>query len=172
MHVDSAKNDRKKLFVGSLVPAVVPSQQGPNWPPIYTNAHEVGKNGRLTSKKFYLRKIYIPPGPIVIRPAPGREAAYPTWPPVSPPSLAHFCVSQPLYGRDLCRSGGTGKADTAKLPGAGIWPEAVPREMSGRKRRNSEGGSCSVDGAFHACGDAGQCGFKIFFVSACVCKRC
>src|SRR6202158_4962256 len=24
-----------------------------------------------------------------------------------------------LYGRDLCRSGGTGKAEAAKLPGAG-----------------------------------------------------
>src|SRR5712692_9882600 len=30
-----------------------------------------------------------------------------------------------LYGRNLCRSGGTGKAEAAKLPGAGIWPEAV-----------------------------------------------
>jgi len=25
-----------------------------------------------------------------------------------------------LYGRDLCGSGGTGKAEAAKLPGAGI----------------------------------------------------
>src|SRR5947199_8715272 len=25
-----------------------------------------------------------------------------------------------LYGRDLCRSGGTGKAEAAKLPGAGM----------------------------------------------------
>src|SRR5260370_5388081 len=40
-----------------------------------------------------------------------------------------------LYGRDLCRSGGTGKAEAAKLPGAGIWPEAVFRKMSGRKGR-------------------------------------
>jgi len=30
--------------------------------------------------------------------------------------------------------GGTGKAEAVKLPGAGIWPEAVPRKMSGRKR--------------------------------------
>src|SRR6266446_9045613 len=39
-----------------------------------------------------------------------------------------------LYGRDLCRSGETGKAEIAKSPGAGIWPEAVPRKMRGRKR--------------------------------------
>jgi hypothetical protein len=25
------------------------------------------------------------------------------------------------------------KAEPAKLPGAGIWPEAVPRKMRGRK---------------------------------------
>jgi len=30
-----------------------------------------------------------------------------------------------LYGRDLC-SGGTGKAQTAKLPGAGIGPKPCP----------------------------------------------
>src|SRR6266436_4435611 len=38
-----------------------------------------------------------------------------------------------LYGRDLCCSGGTGKAEPAKLPGAGIWPEAVPKKMDSRK---------------------------------------
>jgi hypothetical protein len=31
-------------------------------------------------------------------------------------------------------SGGTGKAEDAKLPDAGIRPEAVPRRTSGRKR--------------------------------------
>jgi hypothetical protein len=39
-----------------------------------------------------------------------------------------------LYGRDLWCLGGAGKAEPAKLPGAGIWPEAVPRKMRGRKR--------------------------------------
>jgi hypothetical protein len=43
-----------------------------------------------------------------------------------------------LYGRDLWRSGGTGKAEHAKLPGAGIWPEAKPRKMGGGKRRVTE----------------------------------
>ena len=43
-----------------------------------------------------------------------------------------------LYGRDLCRSGGTGKAEAAKLPGAGIWPEAVPKKMRGKKRPLTE----------------------------------
>jgi hypothetical protein len=43
-----------------------------------------------------------------------------------------------LYGRDLCRSGGTGKAEAAKMPGAGIWPQAVPRKMRGRKRHLSK----------------------------------
>src|SRR6266478_4610628 len=38
-----------------------------------------------------------------------------------------------LYGRDLCCEGGTGKAEPAKLPGAGIWPEAVPKKMDSRK---------------------------------------
>jgi len=31
-------------------------------------------------------------------------------------------------------SGGAVKAEPAKLPGAGIWPEAVPKKMRGRKR--------------------------------------
>jgi hypothetical protein len=39
-----------------------------------------------------------------------------------------------LYGRDLCCSGGAGKAETAKLPGAGIWPEAVPGENARQKK--------------------------------------
>jgi len=30
--------------------------------------------------------------------------------------------------------GGDGKAEGAKVPGAGIWPEAVPRKMSSKKR--------------------------------------
>jgi hypothetical protein len=36
-------------------------------------------------------------------------------------------------GTQWCK-GGTGKAEAAKLPDAGIEPEAVPRKMSGRKR--------------------------------------
>jgi hypothetical protein len=32
-----------------------------------------------------------------------------------------------LYGRDLCRSGGTGKAEAAKLPGAGIGPSSAQK---------------------------------------------
>ena len=39
-----------------------------------------------------------------------------------------------LHGRDLCCLGGTGEAETAKLPGAGIWPEAVPRKMWRQKK--------------------------------------
>ena len=34
--------------------------------------------------------------------------------------------------------GGNGKAESAKVPGAGIWPEAVPRKMRGRKRLATE----------------------------------
>jgi hypothetical protein len=34
--------------------------------------------------------------------------------------------------------GGDGKAEGAKVPGAGTWPEAVPRKMSGRKERAIE----------------------------------
>jgi hypothetical protein len=39
-----------------------------------------------------------------------------------------------LYGRDLCRSGGTGKAEAAKLRDAGISPKQWPKKMSGGKR--------------------------------------
>jgi len=38
-----------------------------------------------------------------------------------------------LYGRDLCRSGGTGKAEAAKLPGAGIGPKQCPRKCVAEK---------------------------------------
>src|SRR6266404_2589452 len=38
-----------------------------------------------------------------------------------------------LYGRDLRRSGGTGKAEPAKLPGAGIGPKPCPGKMRGKK---------------------------------------
>jgi hypothetical protein len=38
-----------------------------------------------------------------------------------------------LYGRDLWCLGGTEKAETAKLPGAGIWPEAVPGKCAAEK---------------------------------------
>ena len=39
-----------------------------------------------------------------------------------------------LYGRDLWCSGGTEKAEDAKLTGAGIWPGAVPRENERQKK--------------------------------------
>ena len=38
-----------------------------------------------------------------------------------------------LYGRDLCLSGGTGKAEAAKLPGAGIGPEQCPENVRQKK---------------------------------------
>src|SRR6266446_5979938 len=38
-----------------------------------------------------------------------------------------------LYGRDLRRSGGTGKAEAAKLPGAGIGPKPCPRKCAAEK---------------------------------------
>ena|SRR5437773_2067435 len=38
-----------------------------------------------------------------------------------------------LYGRDLCCSGGTGKAEAAKLPGAGIRPSRA-QENEGQKK--------------------------------------
>src|SRR5229473_4336191 len=38
-----------------------------------------------------------------------------------------------LYGRDLCRSGGTGKAEPAKLPGAGIGPKQCPGKEAAEK---------------------------------------
>src|SRR5713226_4655861 len=39
-----------------------------------------------------------------------------------------------LYGRDLCGSGGTGKAEAVKLPGAGIGPKQCPRKCAAEKR--------------------------------------
>src|SRR5437879_13353680 len=38
-----------------------------------------------------------------------------------------------LYGRDLGRSGGTGKAEAAKLPGAGIGPKQCPGKCATEK---------------------------------------
>src|SRR5260221_13300993 len=38
-----------------------------------------------------------------------------------------------LYGRDMCRSGGTGKAEAAKLPGAGIGPKQCPEKCAAEK---------------------------------------
>src|ERR1700687_2413669 len=38
-----------------------------------------------------------------------------------------------LYGRDLCCSGGTGKAEAAKLPGAGIGPKPCPGKCAAEK---------------------------------------
>src|SRR5712664_2432499 len=38
-----------------------------------------------------------------------------------------------LYGRDLYSSGGTGKAEHAKPPGAGIWPEQCPGKCAAEK---------------------------------------
>src|SRR5580700_4069529 len=38
-----------------------------------------------------------------------------------------------LCGRDLCRSGGTGKAEAAKLPGAGIGPKQCPGKCEAEK---------------------------------------
>jgi hypothetical protein len=38
-----------------------------------------------------------------------------------------------LYGRDLCRSGGTGKAEAAKLPGAGIGPSSAQENARQKK---------------------------------------
>src|SRR5258706_7111206 len=40
-----------------------------------------------------------------------------------------------LYGRDLCRSGGTGKAEGAKLRGAGIGPKQCPGKCAAEKGR-------------------------------------
>src|SRR5213075_3085651 len=38
-----------------------------------------------------------------------------------------------LYGRDLCCSGGTGKAEAAKLQGAGIGPKQCPGKCATEK---------------------------------------
>ena len=43
-----------------------------------------------------------------------------------------FC-SQGEHGRDLCRSGGAGKAEAAKLPGAGIGPKQCPGKCVAEK---------------------------------------
>src|SRR5216684_796087 len=43
-----------------------------------------------------------------------------------------------LYGRDLRRSGGTGKAEAAKMPGAGIGPKQCPGKCVAEKGRLAE----------------------------------
>jgi hypothetical protein len=54
------------------------------------------------------------------------------------------------------------KAEHAKLPGAGIWPEAVPKKMRGRKRRLPKttgqrqiGGQCGAISHIKAIGGLG-----------------
>src|SRR5690349_2310159 len=43
-----------------------------------------------------------------------------------------------LYGREPCRSGGTGKAEAAKLPGAGIGPKQCPGKCAAEKGQVAE----------------------------------
>ena len=43
-----------------------------------------------------------------------------------------------LYGRDLWRSGGTGKAEAVKLPGAGIGPKPCPGKCVAEKGHLAE----------------------------------
>jgi hypothetical protein len=61
------------------------------------------------------------------------------------PEASGFCSQSErlLYGRELNGTfgavsedllGGTGKAEDAKLPGAGVIPKQWPKKMSGRKR--------------------------------------
>jgi hypothetical protein len=42
-----------------------------------------------------------------------------------------------LYGRELCRSGGTGKAEAAKLTGAGIGPSSAQENERQKKQAHS-----------------------------------
>ena len=57
-----------------------------------------------------------------------------------PMFLGHTRSERPLlarragtYGRDLCCSGGAGKAEAAKLPGAGIGPKKCPAKCAAEK---------------------------------------
>jgi len=43
-----------------------------------------------------------------------------------------------LYGRNLCRSGGTEKAEDAKLPGAGIGPKQCPGNVWQKKGQDAD----------------------------------
>src|SRR5260370_35534286 len=47
---------------------------------------------------------------------------------LGPPEARGLCSQSEwlLYGRDLCRSGGTGKAEASKLAGRGIGPKPCP----------------------------------------------
>src|SRR6266403_4025088 len=53
-----------------------------------------------------------------------------------------------LYGRDLCRSEGTGKAEPAKLPGAGIGPKPCPGKCAAEKGYLPKSGSIMGKGRF------------------------
>src|SRR5712692_1978476 len=53
-----------------------------------------------------------------------------------------------LYGRDLCRSGGTGKAEAAKLPGAGIGPKPCPGKCAAEKNHLPHSGGVKVRSGF------------------------
>jgi hypothetical protein len=56
------------------------------------------------------------------------------------PKSEGFCFQSKwvLYGRDLCRLGGTGKAEPAKLQGAGIGPKPCPRKCAAEKGQLTE----------------------------------
>src|SRR6267143_1556031 len=53
-----------------------------------------------------------------------------------------------LYGRDLCSSEGTGKAEPAKLSGAGIGPKPCPGKCAAEKGYLPKSGSIMGKGRF------------------------
>src|SRR5438094_488041 len=52
-----------------------------------------------------------------------------------------------LYGRDLWRSGGTGKAEPTKVPGAGIGPKQCPGKCAAEKGGDTEVSEIASAGA-------------------------
>jgi len=61
-----------------------------------------------------------------------------------------------LYGRDLWCLGGAGKAEPAKLPGAGIGPQQCPGKWSKKKQTLPYGMRIAVDERTHMGGKSGE----------------
>src|SRR5579859_1290967 len=74
-----------------------------------------------------------------------------------------------LYGRDLCRPGGTGKAEAAKLPGAGIDPKQCPGKCAAEKGQVAEISESRGRAHLHKTGSANDA--KAWSVVVCTSAR-
>src|SRR5258708_369440 len=73
-----------------------------------------------------------------------------------------------LYGRDLCRSGGAGKAEAAKLPGAGIGPKRCPGKGAAEKGTCRNRGGIAIRSSRPSAASVRDCLLATRHAAACV----